>query len=124
MAGTTEETPWGWWRLVDDEPITKIIGVNPGGMLSLQSHINRTETWVPEDTGLVLYRIKWNKTWLDWESQAEIQIMRQHNTYFIDKNDKHRLINPTDRPLKLIEIIGGAYSEDDIVRYQDIYDRS
>ena len=124
MVETTEVAPWGWWRLVDDEPITKIICVNPGGMLSLQSHANRTETWIPERTGLIMYRIKWNKTWQDYGSEPEVVTMKQNNTYFIDKNDKHRLINPTDQPLKLIEIIGGAYSEDDITRYQDIYDRS
>ena len=42
----------------------------------------------------------------------------------IKAGQKHRLANETDEPLTLIEVQTGSYlGEDDIVRYEDIYNR-
>lgn len=116
------EKPWGWYEIIDNNPVTKILCLKPGGMMSLQSHSRRGETWVPLDTGAIAY--------VDRNSSAvmapptEAILMLHGNTYRININDVHRLINPTDREIKLIEIMHGQYDEDDIIRYQDIYDRN
>jgi mannose-6-phosphate isomerase-like protein (cupin superfamily) len=48
-----------------------------------------------------------------------------NDSTFIPPNVPHRLENPTDRPLKLIEVQSGRYlEEDDIVRLDDDYERS
>ncbi len=37
---------------------------------------------------------------------------------------KHRLENPGNIPLEIIEVQSGAYlNEDDIVRFEDVYNR-
>ena len=43
---------------------------------------------------------------------------------FLDKKDKHTLWNEESVPLKLVEVqIGDYLEEDDIVRFEDVYDR-
>lgn len=120
--------PWGWYSIVDDDPTTKILCVNPGGMLSLQTHNNREETWIPMDTGLIAYialpkALKKNGDPYGF-FQPTATLMMHGNTYHVPYCAQHRLINPTERPIKLVEIMGGEYDENDIIRYQDIYERN
>ena len=50
--------------------------------------------------------------------------MKVNNSIFIPVGSKHRLENNTDSPLNIIEVQTGTYfGEDDIVRYEDDYDR-
>jgi len=50
--------------------------------------------------------------------------LRENESTFIPKTAKHRLENPGKIPLEIIEIQIGEYiSEDDIVRFSDIYGR-
>lgn len=115
------EKPWGSYQIIDENPVTKILAINPGGMLSLQAHKHRGETWIPLDTGLIAY-ISRDRSPMPRDHEATL--MLHGNTYSVPVFAQHRLINPTDKTIKLIEIMNGHYDEDDIVRFQDIYDRN
>ena len=106
--------PWGWYTcLAEGEGyLTKVICVSPRQKLSIQSHNHRSEHWV------VL------------EGQAKV-ILNDEDNYLqagqsidIPLKAKHSLQNPYDKDLKIIEVQKGDYiSEDDIIRYEDIYGR-
>jgi mannose-6-phosphate isomerase-like protein (cupin superfamily) len=54
-----------------------------------------------------------------------INQVRENESTFIPLGAKHRLENPTDQPPYLIEVQSGAYlGEDDIVRFDDRYNRT
>lgn len=110
----TVARPWGAYTVLQEGPGFKIkrIEVKPGAALSLQMHHRRSEHWVvvsgvAEVTcGEATYRVDANES------------------TFIPKHTKHRLANPTEQPLVMIEVQCGDYvGEDDIVRYDDRYGR-
>lgn len=106
--------PWGYYRNVKEEPGYKIkeIVVYPGERLSLQSHDKRSESWtVVQGQGLVI------------NGESEVTLKRGDNI-LIPMGAKHRLSNPTEELLTIVEVQMGEYlGEDDIVRYQDDYNR-
>lgn len=106
--------PWGNYETVDfgDGYQVKRIVVEPGASLSLQRHQHRTEHWVVvKGTAEVTCD---DKTFLLSENQST----------YIPVGSTHRLVNPGDSPLELIEVQSGRYlGEDDIVRLDDIYGR-
>ncbi len=110
----TETRPWGTYTVLEENPGYKIkrIVVKPGQTLSLQSHQNRAEHWVViEGTAKVTNGLK------------EI-LLKQNESTFIPKGEKHRLENPGDVPLTIIEVQTGTYlGEDDIQRFDDTYGR-
>ncbi len=106
--------PWGKYRvLVDDEnhKVKKLI-VYPGATLSLQSHNRRSEHWVVvRGEALVI------------NGDQEITLKANESTY-IPATHKHRLSNPGNTNLEIIEVQTGDYfEEDDIIRYDDVYNR-
>lgn len=107
--------PWGYYVVLDNGPgyqIKKIV-VNPGGQLSLQSHLHRSEQW------MVIYGTA------TVTRDNEILKLQKNNTVFIPVNAKHRLENFTDNEMAIIELQLGDYlGEDDIIRYNDVYGRS
>lgn len=121
------ERPWGGWKLIETDPYTKILTLAPGGMLSLQTHADRTETWTPLGHGLIAYtykpEVKGEYGWTMQEEEYSAVMMEPGQFYTMSRRTQHRLINPTDKVVKLIEKISGTYDENDIVRLQDIYDR-
>lgn len=106
--------PWGWHESLLKYPgyQIKILHVDPNGKLSLQSHRRRTEHWIVlEGTAQI-------------QKNNKIFSLSINESTCIDKNDKHMLWNDESTPLKLIEIqIGDYLEEDDIIRFNDIYDR-
>ena len=106
--------PWGWFEGIDagDRFQVKRIMVNPGAKLSLQMHYHRAEHWiVVSGTALVVH------------DDTETLLTENQSTY-IPLGSKHRLVNPGKVPLHLIEVQSGSYlGEDDIVRFEDIYQR-
>ena len=106
--------PWGSYDSVDvgDGFQVKRIKVKPGAALSLQSHERRAEHWiVVRGTA----RVTRNNDVFD--------LFANQSTY-IPIGAKHRLENPGDDMLELIEVQSGDYlGEDDIVRYEDVYGR-
>lgn len=124
-----EERPWGSWKVVHEEGkdeggdrahTVKVLTVNPGCMLSLQSHKWRTEYWLPLEDGLVAYTDA-RHTYGDGSGYAiYLQKCKPHE---VRAGSRHRLINPSSRPISVVEIIIGTYLEDDIERFHDAYGR-
>lgn len=107
--------PWGWYETVlgGDGFQVKRITVAPGCKLSLQSHAHRAEHWVVV-SGVALATI----------GDRDVTV-RANESVFIPLGARHRLANPGDQPLSVIEVQSGAYlGEDDIVRYEDDYART
>jgi mannose-1-phosphate guanylyltransferase / mannose-6-phosphate isomerase len=106
--------PWGWYDSVDvgERFQVKRIVVKSGGILSLQMHHHRAEHWiVVSGTARVTCD---GRTFLVAENQST----------FIPLGAKHRLENPGQVPLEMIEVQSGSYlGEDDIVRFEDAYGR-
>lgn len=108
------EKPWGFYEVLAQSSGYKIklIVVYPGELLSLQRHKNRMEHW---------YIIK---------GKAKIEIdgknfsLQKGKSIDIPKFSWHRLSNPGDEKLEVIEIQTGNYlGEDDIERAEDRYGR-
>ena len=106
--------PWGSYTILAEGPGYKVkrLTVKPLNRMSLQIHFHRSEHWtVISGTG---------KITLD---DKEI-ILRENESTFIPIGSKHRLENPGKIPLLVIEVQNGKYlNEDDIVRFDDDYER-
>ncbi|GFE59002.1 phosphomannose isomerase type II C-terminal cupin domain [Geobacter sp. AOG1] len=109
------ERPWGTYTVLEENKSYKIkrIEVLSGQRLSLQMHHHRSEHWiVVSGTARV--------TCDDREF-----IVNVNESTFIPVGKSHRLENPGLIPLVIIEVQSGEYlGEDDIVRYQDDYQRA
>lgn len=111
----TEIRPWGQFTNIYDQAHSKVktIHVNPGHRLSLQSHMKRAETWVVI-RGLASVQI--NDDFFSLSVGESIQI---------PVGVKHRLQNTGSELLEIIEVQTGTYfGEDDIIRYEDDYQRA
>lgn len=109
-----EERPWGWFEVLYEEPGLKVkrILVRPGRRLSLQSHEQRAENWV-----IVAGRARFT---LDGAER----LLEANAAVYIPRRGRHRIENPGDGDLVFIEVQTGTYlGEDDIVRYQDDFNR-
>ena len=54
----------------------------------------------------------------------EVQLVSENQSVYIPLGAVHRMKNPDKVPLTLIEVQTGSYfGEDDIIRYEDVYDR-
>ncbi len=106
--------PWGKYEVLIDTPTYKVkkITVYPEAKLSLQAHFHRTEHWViVRGTAKAI------------NGDREIYLNENEST-FIPPNTRHRLENPGKMDLELVEVQTGNYlEEDDIIRFEDIYDR-
>ena len=109
-----EYRPWGYYTVIKKGQgyIVKIIHVNKGQRLSLQSHNHRSEHWI------VLSGIA--KVVLD-DKVFDLNIGQSTD---IPLKAHHSLQNPYDEDVEILEIqLGNLLSEDDIIRYEDIYGR-
>lgn len=109
-----DHRPWGWFETLvqADRFQVKRIVVHPGGALSLQSHVHRSEHWIVV-AGTA-------KVTLD----GEVSLLTENQSIYIPLGAVHRLENPGKVPMVLIEVQTGVYlGEDDIIRYDDIYAR-
>ena len=106
--------PWGFFVSIEEgsEWQIKKIEVKPGESLSLQMHQHRSEHWiVVRGTAKVA---------LD----SHEKILYKNQSIYIPIGSKHRLSNPGQSNLVLIEVQTGAYlGEDDIIRFDDKYGR-
>lgn len=107
--------PWGHYEGIDmgDRFQVKRITVKPGEKLSLQMHHHRAEHWVVvSGTARVT-------------CGENISLLSENESAYIPIGMNHRLENPGKVPLHIIEVQSGSYlGEDDIVRFDDIYQRS
>jgi mannose-1-phosphate guanylyltransferase/mannose-1-phosphate guanylyltransferase/mannose-6-phosphate isomerase len=102
------ERPWGYYRVLHTVgPGVKVkeLTVNPGAKLSLQRHAHRSELWFVAE----------GEAALNWEyGGTKIKLYKQQT---IDVGEWHQLHNPTDKPLRVIEIqYGTQCAEEDIER--------
>jgi len=106
--------PWGKYDLIDtgENYQAKRITVKPGAKLSVQMHNHRAEHWIVVSGEAKV--TNGDKTFL----------LSENESTFIPVGVVHALENPGKEELKLIEIQSGSYlGEDDIIRFEDIYDR-
>ncbi|MHB8389185.1 MAG: cupin domain-containing protein, partial [Acidobacteriaceae bacterium] len=90
----------------------KRIIVNPGAALSLQMHHHRAEHWIVVTGTARVTR------------GEEVFLISENQSTYISLGTRHRLENPGTIPLEMIEVQSGAYlGEDDIVRFEDRYNR-
>ena len=55
----------------------------------------------------------------------QVTVLHENESTYIPIGAKHRLANPGDVPLEIVEVQSGGYlGEDDIVRFDDDYGRS
>jgi mannose-1-phosphate guanylyltransferase/mannose-6-phosphate isomerase len=110
----TVERPWGSYTVLEKGNGYKIkrVVLKPRARLSLQLHRKRTEHWV-----VVAGIAKVTK-------ENETYLVRTNESTYIPMNTKHRLENPEEEPLQVIEVQNGDYlEEDDIERFHDDYGR-
>ena len=114
VAGASSKRPWGCWTVLATGKgfVVKEISVDPGQVLSLQSHQHRAEHWV------IL------------TGEAEITLngetlrRKANGSVFIPAKAKHRIANISETVLSFIEIqTGPVLSECDITRFEDRYGR-
>jgi len=107
--------PWGNYNLIDSGEgfQVKRILVNPKAKLSLQKHQFRSEHWIIiSGTALITC------------GKKVFELIENQSTY-IPQGKIHRLENPNNDNLEIIEIQTGSYlGEDDIIRLKDDYERN
>lgn len=106
--------PWGYFTTLVEEKNWKVkkIVVNPNSSLSLQLHKKRSEHWTVVSGSAEV------------EIDSNVSILEKNQSTYIPKDCKHRLSNPNDILLTLIEVQNGEYlGEDDIIRFKDVYGR-
>lgn len=106
--------PWGFYTVLAQGKgfLSKVIHVNTGQKLSLQSHNYRSEHWVvlSGKANVVI--------------ENEEHILTSGHSIDIPVKTKHSLQNPYDEELEIIEVqLGSTLLEDDIIRYEDMYGR-
>ena len=107
-----DHRPWGWFEslILSDCFQVKRICVNRGAALSLQSHKFRSEHWIVVE-GVASVTI-----------DDMVKLVDPGQSVFVPVGAVHRIENPGDEPLVLIEVqIGSYFGEDDIIRYEDVY---
>ncbi len=113
-AGYTEDRPWGQFIVLEDTHNHKVkrLILHPGKRISYQRHARRTEHWV------VIAGVA--EITLDDATTRHVP----GDTILIAQGSKHRLANPGDEPLMVIEVQRGTYfGEDDIERFDDDFGR-
>ncbi len=106
--------PWGHYQNLEDGEgfLVKRIVVNPGAKLSLQRHQRRAEHWIVVAGSARV------------TNGEDTFVLNPNQSTYIPLGATHRLENPGDEPLHLIEVQSGDYiGEDDIVRLEDTYGR-
>ena len=108
------EKPWGSYEILKSGKnyLVKKIYIKPGGILSLQSHENRSEHWI--------IAVGTAEVTLD----GKISNLKENENIFIPKKSIHRIANKSQDGLIIIEMwYGDKLDENDIQRYEDIYKR-
>jgi len=106
--------PWGRYvNLFEGKGfLVKELFVKPKGILSLQKHHHRSEHWLVTQGKP---KITLNK---------DSFFRKQNDHIFIPLEAVHRIENPGNKPVKIIEAqVGSILKESDIVRFQDVYGR-
>lgn len=114
LTHITVRRPWGSYTVLEEASGYKMkrITVAPGATLSLQRHQHRSEHWIVVSGTATVTR------------GEEVVTITQNQSTYIPVGMRHRLENRGKIPLQLIEVQVGEYlAEDDIERFDDIYQR-
>ncbi len=114
MVHKTVYRPWGFYTVLAQGEgfLTKLIHVNSGQKLSVQSHNHRSEHWV------VLSGVA--KVVLEGKEH----ILSPGHSVDIAVKEIHSLQNPYENDLEIVEVQkGDLLIEEDIIRYEDMYGR-
>jgi mannose-1-phosphate guanylyltransferase/mannose-6-phosphate isomerase len=106
--------PWGSYEPlgIGERYQVKRLTVKPGAKLSLQMHHHRAEHWVVVRGTAKVTR------------DDETFLLTENQSTYLPLGTRHRLENPGAVELEVIEVQSGSYlGEDDIVRFEDQYDR-
>lgn len=107
--------PWGHYKILEEENNkfkVKRLTVNIGKKLSYQMHYHRSEHWVVVN-GVAKVTI-----------DDDVRIVEKGENIFIHAGQKHRVENVGKNQLEIIEVqIGNYLEEDDIVRFEDDFNR-
>jgi mannose-1-phosphate guanylyltransferase/mannose-6-phosphate isomerase len=107
--------PWGSYDVMEEKPGFKVkkLTVNPGAKLSLQKHEHRSEHWVVVRGTATVTR------------DDEIFELQANQSTYLPQGTIHRLENKHKEVLEIIEVQTGNYlGEDDIIRFEDDYNRN
>jgi mannose-1-phosphate guanylyltransferase / mannose-6-phosphate isomerase len=106
--------PWGTFESIGHGARYQVkrLVVKPGEALSLQMHHHRAEHWVVvSGTARVT-------------CDERVFLLTENQSTYLPVGARHRLENPGTIPLEIIEVQSGSYlGEDDIVRFEDAYNR-
>ena len=114
-SNARELRPWGGFTSIEKGSTWQVkkLEIKPKASISLQMHYKRSEHWIIV-SGIAKVEI-----------DGKISFLKQNESTYIPQGSKHRLTNPGEKPLVLIEVQSGSYlGEDDILRFEDIYGRS
>ncbi len=107
--------PWGNYTVLEEGLGYKIkrVVVKPKQQLSLQKHKFRSEHWV---------MVSGKARIICGDNSI---LLKSNESIFIPRSRKHRITNPFGKEAVIIEVQTGAViTEDDIVRFEDIYQRA
>ena len=107
--------PWGSYEILKESNNFKVkeLTINPKSSISLQKHIKRSEHWVVVEGEVIATKGK-----------REIKL-KKNRSIDIKAGEIHRLKNNSNKQCKIIEVQTGNYlGEDDIIRYEDTYNRN
>ena len=114
ITHTTEKRPWGSFTVLQSKEGFKIklIEIGPKKRLSLQRHNRRAEHWVVVSGCAKV------------TTGGKVRLVPSNNSIYVPIGTKHRLENPMNIPLKIVEVQTGGYlEEDDIERFSDDFKR-
>ncbi len=112
ISPITDNRPWGHMRefVFNEKVSTKIIYVNKGEEISLQTHKERGEFWkVLRGNPLMILENKH-------------KILNEGDEIYINTREKHQVKAIKD-DVEILEIAKGNFKEADIIRYNDKYGR-
>jgi mannose-1-phosphate guanylyltransferase len=112
---TTAYRPWGSYTVLEESLKFKMkrIVVKPGKRLSLQKHHHRSEHWIVVSGSAIVTK-----------GESEF-FLKPNESIYIPMGEKHRMENPGKIDLIFLEVQVGEYlEEDDIVRFDDDFNRS
>ncbi len=110
--GRRDYRPWGFVEaaVAGDRFDVKRIVVDPGGVMSLQRHLHRSEHWIV---------VRGTATVTLGDGDGE-RLLTENESLYVPLGTRHRLANRGHIPLELIEVRTGPYlEEDDIERFPD-----
>lgn len=111
---TTIHRPWGSYSIIlkSDNYVIKRLFVLPHHRISLQYHNYRSEHWVVINGSAEVTK------------NNDVFILQKGESTFVSAKELHRLANPNDTPLEVLEVqYGDILTEEDIVRCDDDYQR-